>query len=238
MIKVTCGWMAYDASDFPLARQLLSDALVMARDLDDSQTAVQALAHLSLLNLVTGRPREAVDFAAAGLRIAPSGPHQSLLALRQARAWAMAGDSVAFRTKLHAATRLMDRTDDDAPAWLGFYGPAEVVGNEGICLLRLGQPARAAGLLRNAADGQGPSRIRNRAFYLALTAQAEMLAGDIEQGISTANEGIELLGDRVTSSRTMSEFRRFRHLLKTARSLPAAGRDFLAQHFDNFEAIQ
>ncbi|WP_259465238.1 hypothetical protein [Streptomyces sp. TLI_171] len=171
MLSVAAGWLALDAGRTSDARSLYTEALASARQADDAGLEAHAFACMSLLAHATGRPREAVgtarvaQSAAAGLG---SPRWLALLAMREARGWALQGDRALTEDAIVRAYRLYEKGPHDAdPDWLGFFVPAELAGLESLCRADLGQHDRAAAGAEQAVMLFADGHLRNRALYTA-----------------------------------------------------------------------
>ncbi|MGG8410498.1 N-acetyltransferase family protein [Streptomyces sp. 12297] len=170
-LSVAAGWLALDAGRPHDARSLYTEALANARHADDPGLEAHAFACLSLLAHATGRPREAVTTAQVAQRAAaPLGSPrwQSLLAMREARGWALQGDRTLTEQALIRVHNLYAQGPrDNDPDWLTFYVPAELAGLESLCRADLGQYERASAGAEQAVMLFGDGHLRNRALYTA-----------------------------------------------------------------------
>jgi hypothetical protein len=171
MLSVAAGWLALDAGRTADARSLYTEALASARQADDPGLEAHAFACMSLLAHTTGRPREAVGTAQVAQRAAAalgSPRWLALLAMREARGWALQGDRALTEDAMVRAYRLYEKGPRDAdPDWLGFFVPAELAGLESLCRADLGQHDRAAAGAEQAVMLFADGHPRNRALYTA-----------------------------------------------------------------------
>lgn len=231
-LAISVGWLAHDSGRFNDARSHYAEALATARVAADPALEAHAFCNAAFLARDCGRPREAVRTAQAGQQAAKhlgSTRLLSLLALREAGGWAGLGDRTGCEEPLARARTLFERGASDAdPAWMSFFGEAELEGLEAQCWSALGVWDRATGHARRAVALQEPHFLRNRALFTA------ELAGDLaaqrqpEEAAVTAARALALL-DPVRSTRIRSM------LDVTARRLDAHHRepavaDFLAAH--------
>ncbi|WP_407842167.1 hypothetical protein ACE1OC_43245 (plasmid) [Streptomyces sp. DSM 116496] len=170
-LSVAAGWLALDSGRTHDARSLYTEALANARQADDPGLEAHAFACLSLLAHSTGRPREAVTTAQVAQRlVAPLGSPRwlSLLAMREARGWALQGDrALTEQAIVHAHNQYAQGPRDADPDWLGFYVPAELAGLESLCRADLGQHERASAGAEQAVMLFADGHLRNRALYTA-----------------------------------------------------------------------
>ncbi|MFD5438266.1 GNAT family N-acetyltransferase [Kitasatospora sp. NPDC127067] len=171
MLSVAAGWLALDAGRTADARSLYTEALASSRQGDDPGLEAHAFACLSLLAHATGRPREAVGNAQAAQRAATglgSPRWMALLAMREARGWALQGDRTLTEAALVRAFDLYAKGPRDTdPDWLGFFVPGELAGLESLCRADLRQYDRAVAGAEQAVMLFAAGHARNRSLYTA-----------------------------------------------------------------------
>jgi len=198
-LAVCVGWLAYDANDQSLARQLYSDALLMAGQSGDHGLAIRAMEKMSLQSVyvsqkngIPGSAREAMRFSERAGELArhdPSPQLHALLASRAAIAHAAAGDSQGFTTAISRAWREVDRGfADETPIWLRFVNISEIEVQEARGRLFLGEPVAAADLFRRSLAATLSDR--NSAAYRAHLAAALVASGDTAGAVA---EGMVVL---------------------------------------------
>ncbi len=215
-MAVCVGWLSYDGGDHPLARQLYSEALLLADQGDDQALAAKALGQMSLQSVQLardGRPglaREAVRLSARAADLARHDPTprlHALIAARQAIAYAALGDSQGFRTAIIRARRELDRGwADDDPVWLHFVIPAEIAVHEAKGRTYLGEQDAAIGLYQQSLGDAGLSR-RNRACYHAQFAAALAGSGEAARAVDEGFAVLPALEETVASPRILRELR-------------------------------
>jgi tetratricopeptide (TPR) repeat protein len=203
-LAISVGWLAHDSDRFGDARSHYAEALATARVAADPALEAHAFCNTAFLARDAGRPREAVRAAQAGQQAAKhlgSARLLSLLNLREAGGWAGLGDRTACQEALSRAHTLFERGPSDAdPAWMSFFGQAELVGLEAQCWSALHDWERAAAQARRAVSLQDAHFVRNRALFTA------ELAGDLaamrrpEEAAAAGSQALDLLGP-VQSSR-------------------------------------
>jgi len=125
-LAVCVGWLAYDADQQNVARELYSEARLLADQSGDDGLAIRVMEKMSLQSAylahkkgLPGRAREAVRLSARATELArhdPSPQLHALLATREAIAHAAVGDSQGFMVAITQAWREVDRGfADDAP---------------------------------------------------------------------------------------------------------------------------
>ncbi|RLL67031.1 tetratricopeptide repeat protein [Streptomyces sp. Z26] len=220
-LAISVGWLAHDSGRFEDARSHYAEALATARVAADPALEAHAFCNTAFLARDAGRPREAIRAAQAGQQAAAplgSARLESLLALREAGGWAGMGDRAGCAEALGRAHTLFARGASDAdPAWMSFFGEAELEGLEAQCWAALGDWEPATAHARRAVDLQEPHFVRNRALFTA------ELAGDLaarrepEEAAAAATEALALLGPvrsgriramLTTTARTLDPYRR------------------------------
>ncbi len=236
MLSVAAGWLALDAGRPADARSLYTEALANARQADDLGLEAHAFACLSLLAHATGRPREAVTTAQVAQRAAAglgSARWLALLAMREARGWALQGDRTLAEQALVRAYELYARGPQDAdPAWLAFFVPAELAGLESLCRADLGQHDRAAAGAEQALMLFADGHPRNRSLYTADIAlhHARRASPDLDAATDAAHRTLAYLPD-VRSERLIRSLRGVAGALQAHRQVPC-----VANYFDAYRA--
>ena len=198
-LAVCVGWLAYDANDQMLARQLYSEALLVAGQSGDDGLAIRAMEKMSLQSACvvqkdghSGNAREAVRLGERARELARWDPNpqlHALLASRAAIAYAAAGDRQGFTTAISHSWREVDRGfAKEAPAWLRFVNSSEIEVQEARGRLFLGEPAAATALFRRSLETAHGDR--NSAAYRAQLAAALAASGDITGAVT---EGMVVL---------------------------------------------
>lgn len=203
-LAISVGWLAHDSDRYGDARSHYAEALATARVSSDPALEAHAFCNTAFLARDAERPREAVRAAQAGQQAARnlgSARLLSLLCMREAGGWAGLGDRSACQDALLKAHALFERGPADAdPAWMSFFGDAELAGLEAQCWSALHDWERAASQARRAVALQDPHFVRNKALFTA------ELAGDLaamrrpEEAADAGNRALALLGP-VQSSR-------------------------------------
>jgi DNA-binding XRE family transcriptional regulator len=215
-MAVCVGWLSYDGGDQARARQLYSEALLLADQGDDQALAAKALGQLSLQAVQLARDarpglaREAVRLSArAGdlVRHDPTPRLHALTAARQAIAHAAVGDSQGFRAAITRAWRELDRGwAEDDPVWLHFVLPAEITVHEAKGRTYLGDQDAAIRLYQQSLEDPGLSR-RNRACYHAQFAATLASSGDAAEAVAEGFAVLQALQEKVASPRVLRELR-------------------------------
>ncbi|MDH6110573.1 hypothetical protein P3T36_006173 [Kitasatospora sp. MAP12-15] len=196
-LAISVGWLAHDSNRLADARSFYAEALATARMADDTALEAHVFCNSAFLARDAGRPREALRAAQAGQSAArrlDSDRLLSLLAMREAGAWAVLQDRPAFERALVRARVLFERGDCEAdPEWMSFYGEAELAGLEAQCWSSLGEWDRASEQAGLAMALQEPHFVRNRALYTAELAHDRLGRGDLAGAAEYGSAAVGLL---------------------------------------------
>lgn len=186
-LAVCVGWLAYDAGEQSLSRQLYSDARLLADQSGDDGLAIRAMekmsfqsAHLTQGKALPGSAREAVRLSVRATELArrdPSPRLHALLASREAIAHAAMRDRQEFDASIARAWREIDRgLIDDPPAWLRFVNRSEIAMQEARGRLFLGDPVGAVALHRRSMEATLSDRNNARHWSNHVAQDADHLA--------------------------------------------------------------
>ncbi|WP_128981656.1 tetratricopeptide repeat protein [Streptomyces roseicoloratus] len=200
-LAISVGWLAHDSGRLDDARSHYAEALATARVAGDLALEAHAFCNTSFLARDSGRPREAVRAAQAGLRAAtPLGSDRllALLTLREAAAWAGLGDRPACSEALGRAHAHFGRGPGERdPEWMSFFGEPELEAQEALCWSLLGDWSRAARHAHRATVLQDPHFARNLALYraqlagnLARAGRPDEAAAEVRR-VEASSEGVE-----------------------------------------------
>ena len=231
-LAVATGWVAYDGGQYGMARQLYSQALLLADQAGDEMLSVMAMEKMALqqvfLARAAARPglaREAVRLSARAADLARRAPWprlHALLASREAIAQAAIGDRQGYQAAITRSWRELDRgVQDSDPLWLRFVRPAELSVAEAKGRMYLADPADAARLYRASLDEPGLSP-RNEVNYRAQLAAALAAEGDTGGALGEGLAVLPALESQVTSARTLQELR----VVRAAASQGAESEEF------------
>ncbi|MFJ3587674.1 tetratricopeptide repeat protein [Streptomyces sp. NPDC090231] len=203
-LAISVGWLAHDSGRFEDARSHYAEALATARVAGDHALEAHAFCNASFLARDTGRSRESLRAAEAGLRAArPLGSPRlmALLSLREAGGRAGLGDRTGCERALgRAHTSFGQGPAPSDPEWMSFFREAELEMLEAQCWSALGDWSRAARHARRATRLQDPHFTRNLALYRAELTTDLARAGLAEEAAATGHQVLDLL-DQVRSSR-------------------------------------
>ena len=209
-LQETAGWLAFDAGQDTVARACYTDALALARQADDREVEMWALADLALQCNVVGQPRESLRLAAAAVQVAASVEWSPRLAaipqLHRAVASSLVADARGADSAITQARVVLDRDyDEPIDERCAFLGPAQLDGVEATCALELGRASRAETLLEQTIAGYGSRFVRNRALYRVRLARARVDMKAVEGAVEAATGALDDLSDGLASWRVGSE---------------------------------
>jgi transcriptional regulator with XRE-family HTH domain len=220
------GWLAFDAGNVSLARQMYSHGLLLTGNAGEPLLSARLLAHQSglssyiasksmsadLAGVRRGLAREAVRFAQQAADVARHEPMPGLhvvIALRHAYAASLLGNQQEFRSAITRARHELDRGPRaDDPEWVRNIGESAIIEEEARGYVNLGDPARGADLYRRALEDELSPRAR--AYKGAMLAGALFQQGAWEDAITEGAAVLPTLASGVTSIRTLNELRPLR----------------------------
>ncbi|WP_424213673.1 tetratricopeptide repeat protein [Streptomyces sp. BI20] len=230
-LAISVGWLAHDSGRYDDARSHYAEALATARMSGDAALEAHAFSNMAFLARDTGRSRESVRAAQAGLRAARtvgSARLRSLLGLREAGGWAGLGERKSAEEALNQAQKEFSRgSASEDPEWMTFFGEAELESLESQVWAALGESARAARHARRAADLQGAEFARNQALYTAELAEHLARAGAHDEAAWAGERALDLLAE-VRSPRVRTLVANTGRTLLPHRASPRVG-DFLSR---------
>jgi transcriptional regulator with XRE-family HTH domain len=190
------GYDAVDLGDDGLAQQHYLRALEIAtRSADRLYGGYLIAVSLAHLALHCGDPDQAARLAAAALR---GTEHASTPAVRAAcrtvlaRAHARRGDEPACASALlQAETDLARSRPSDEPAWIGYFGEADLADEKAHCFFDLGLNELAQREATRAVDLLEPNRVRRLAIDTALHATSLARSRQIEHACAVARQAID-----------------------------------------------
>ncbi|MEV7970540.1 hypothetical protein AB0O34_31815 [Sphaerisporangium sp. NPDC088356] len=213
------GWVHFDAHRYGAAERymLLSERVVRA--LDDLGRATNAIGMLSYISAFAGHGQEAVHIAQAAERCCPDDlVLRARVTGRIATAAAAAGDLSGFRHASEKARELLDSASD-APAYLYYLEPEQLIAEAGQALVVLGEHMTVyrKPLLKEAisllapvsAPGARPHYPRSALLHGAFLTKAYLLNGELEAAVDAARATITRLSD-VQSLRGITYLRQLR----------------------------
>lgn len=203
-----------------------------AHTADDREFGAHILATMTNQAIREGQPAVGVtliETALAGTRGQATPALLAELHMRQALAHATSRDASACTQATSQARKQVEALNpDDDPPWLYWMDPAAVTASAGNCFLQLGQPGRAAALLRNGLDQFSTAFVRDRQNFTTLLADALARPGkqcDLDTAAGLGMQSLDM-AESLDSNRGTDRLRDLCFRLKPHDKVPAV-RDFL-----------
>lgn len=227
---ILSGWLAYDAGHQRLARQLYSEAMVLAQVTGRQSLAAHALSNMSIQANALGRGRDAVRFAEAAQQQSTSWATprvRSIFAMHAARGWATLGAATECGRALATSAAQFDAgARDTDPAWIGYLNEPELASLSGVCHLDLGRHDDADANLR-ASVGDFEVFTRNRLSSATFYMRNLVAKGEVDHACRVG-ESLTPGIFRLSSIRILNQFQRVCDQLGSQARHPAV-RDFLSR---------
>ena len=215
------GWSLADAGQHAAASAHYLDGLAAARTAADTATAANLVSCLAYLHTGLDRAADGALLAraavrGAGTRVTPL--VRVLLLERLAYALAHVGDRSGAGRALAEVDELYEHRDFGAeePEWTYWVSRPELDVMAARVATRLGQPDRAAPLIRSALNGYATGHARETALYLAFLAEAHVRAGQ-------RAEAADVLAEASTYAAGTGSHRVEQRLKALRRSLESGG---------------
>ncbi|OKI47732.1 hypothetical protein A6A29_01195 [Streptomyces sp. TSRI0281] len=203
----TALWAALDSHKPEQALRHLERAMHLAGMSGNADIQLRLWGHAALLSSQMRQDHDAVAAAQAGrassaCRRDPL--YRSLASARLAGIQAGVGDGAAALRSLDSAVDAFDRAEKSLPrpAWIGFYDQAELNGLSALVMARLGQHDKSEAHLHRTLSQLRPGYARNRAYYRANLALAQLRQGDVELACDTASSVLPVDGGDSLIGRT------------------------------------
>ncbi|MGW0901384.1 tetratricopeptide repeat protein, partial [Streptomyces goshikiensis] len=183
------GWTYFDARQYHQARAYFSEALQLAREIDDHPFMANVLASMSLQATYQDKPADALALVSAAQDQARAGTTprvRAMLAMREAFAHATLGDRKATHTAISEAHSQFERIHEGDPAWVTYFDEPKLIVDTGIAHGRLGEAAIAEPLIADALAREDPANQRGRAFHAFWLARTQLQRGKLDQACHTA----------------------------------------------------
>ncbi|MCZ0974119.1 hypothetical protein O1L55_28345 [Streptomyces albulus] len=220
------GWTHFDARQYIQARAYFTQALQLAKEVDDRPFMANVLACMSLQATYQDKPADALAFvqAAQDAARADNGATarvHSMLAMREAFAHASLGSRTATHAALAEAHRQFERirTDDPDPYWVAYFDEPKLIVDTGIAHGQLGEAAAAEPLIADAMRREHGTNQRGRAFHAFWLARTQLQLGKLDQACHTATAALEP-ASAVASERLAGHLREFYGQLTPYRGEP------------------
>lgn len=216
----SAAWSAVDARQSDRAQGHLNRALYLAGMAKDSVAELRVWNSHAMLARQQHRHVEAVDagHAAQATAVTRRDPlYASLAHARTAVGHSNAGDRRgALRSLGHAEEALGKASlGDPRPAWVAFYGPAELWAMTAVVRDRIGDAADAEAASHRALAAIPQQFRRNRALATLQLALARLHQRDVDQACATAEKVFVLMHGNALPGRMRSRFGDFYRDLTT-----------------------
>lgn len=235
----TALWAALDAQQPGRAGRHLDRAMTLAGLAGSSEMQLRLWGHAAVLSAQQQRPNDALAACEAGraaqaCRCDPL--LRSLAAARLAGIQAGTGERMAALRNFDVAVEAFDRADIAEPrsTWLGFYDKSELFGLGALTMGRLGEHAQAEAYLHRTLSKLRVGYTRNRLYYTAHLALAQLRQHDAEHAVATAASVLDAVGNGSLTGRTGLLMDTFAHEL----SATADGARGTAQWVDKYTSTR
>lgn len=193
--EVCCllGWMNYDASFNSAAQKYYAAALRASRAANDDTLGAHTLCFMAVQAATHQEQMAAVGLmeSADSVRSRVSPTMQASLAAHQATVLLKAGQERTAGHALNRAFAALERSNSDGtPAYLQWFGEAQLRSTEGRFLLSTGQAAKATDALEKSVD-QAPQR--DQAVRCGSLSLAYQRAGDLDGALDAAHRALDLI---------------------------------------------
>lgn len=191
------GWTYFDARQYNQARAYFTEALGLAKAIDDRQFMANVLACMSLQATYQDKPGDALALVTAAEDQARDAQGTTprvlaMLAMREAFAHATLGNHSATRSAISEAHTCFGRisADDPDPAWVAYFDEPKLIVDTGIAHGRLGEAALAEPLIADALRREHRSNHRGRAFHAIWLARTQLQRGKLDEACHTAMDAL------------------------------------------------
>lgn len=227
------GWMAFDTGQHEIAQRYYIQALRLARGAADVPLGGYVLATMSLQATYRDHPQAAVDLAQAAVernRGVATSKVLGFFHLVEARAHARAGDPAATARSLNAAESHLERarSGDDDPEWIDFFSYDRLCADGAECYRDLRLPDQTRRFTAAALAGRSEAFIRSHGLRLAVGAQADLEAGDLDAACDGGMRAL-VVAQRVHSARNTAYVRDLVAGMQTEHADDPMVRDFAEQ---------
>ncbi|MEW2165864.1 helix-turn-helix transcriptional regulator [Streptomyces sp. NPDC007084] len=222
------GWTYFDARQYNQARAYFTEALHLAKEIDDRQFMANVLACMSLQGTYQDKPGDSLAFVTAAQDrarsdLATTPRVLSMLSMREAFAHATLGNRESTHRAIGEAHRHFEliRGNDPDPSWVTYFDDTKLIVDTGIAHGRLGEAATAEPLIADALRREARTNQRGRAFHSFWLARTQLDQDKIDQACHTATQALEP-ASAVASERVAGHLREFYAQLAPHRTEPVA----------------
>ncbi|MGW4671516.1 helix-turn-helix domain-containing protein [Streptomyces sp. NPDC004324] len=222
------GWTYFDARQYNQARTYFTEALQLAKEIDDRQFTANVLACMSLQGTYQDKPADSLALVTAAQDQARSAldttPRvMSMLYMREAFAHATLGSQASTHAAITEAHRQFEQIQpgDPDPSWVAYFDQPKLIVDTGIAHGRLGEAATAEPLIADALRRENSTNQRGRAFHAFWLARTQLDQGKLDQACHTATQALKP-ASAVASERVSGHLREFYDQLAPHRQEPVA----------------
>lgn len=222
------GWTYFDARQYHQARAYFTEALGLAKAVDDHQFMANVLACMSLQATYQDKPGDALALVSAAqdqarTAVGTTPRVLAMLSMREAFAHATLGNHGATHTAISEAHTHFGRinTADPDPAWVAYFDETKLVVDTGIAHGRLGEAAFAEPLIADALCREHRTNHRGRAFHAFWLARTQLQRGNLDEACHTAMDAL-VPAAAVSSQRVAGHLHEFYEQLEPFRREPPA----------------
>ncbi|MFE5592929.1 XRE family transcriptional regulator [Streptomyces sp. NPDC056549] len=191
-LSQTVGWHRFDQGKHAAAGRFWHGALHSAHASGDRDLGAGVMSDLAYQSTWLKDPKTAAEILESAVRRTQHPTARSLLHLRLARAQAALGEAHHCHRSLAAAEQEMARSAGEPPAWCSWMSPADLLVDSGRCLLDLGQPERAHGLIEEGMALLPGTRDKTRAVFLTYEAGSFLETGEVDRAAAAATQSLTL----------------------------------------------
>jgi len=231
-LAASAGWFCFDAHQQQRARRFYETGLAAADLASNRLLKARIWSYMSRQAVELRRGSEAVSLARRALETTRNGRDPRLSALlhsRVALGHASQGEAGRAGRGLALAETAFDGATADAPAWLAFCGPAEILTQASLSHHRLGHLAEAERLQRQALSLLPGTFQRNRFTETVHLAYCQLDGRHIEDAATSGTAALDLL-PTVRSALWTDKLVGFRRQIDAHRSIPAV--QMFTERFD------
>lgn len=235
-IAEVAGWLAYDADEQRMSRQLNQEALLLSRLAGDRAIELLVLQNMSMQAGYLGRPREALLLAKTAFNGRPlSSRLSAIFRVREGRALAQEGrDRDARNAFAHARALFSDGSAERDPDWSWWFEQHEMTWHEAMAETDLGNWKQAVEMFRHAIEPTAATSHRDRYVYRSHLLWALTEVGDWRAADEVIGELSGFVG-HVASQRTVSLLKRVENRLNEKRGTVTQRR--VAEHLGDLLSL-
>jgi len=220
------SWLCFDTGRYALAQRYTQMALRAAHSAEDRQVGANVLGFAAFQAGARGDGVAAEAFsriALAGGRGALTPAVEGAVHARLGMGRAGLGDSPGAAASFDTAERLLTSSDpEEEPDWIYWFKVGDLHGIIGVSYMVANEPGTAVEHLNQAVDGASEEFTRDRALWLGHTATAQVLNGNLEESLHTAEGALEMLNGDLGSAQVIERLTEFCGALRTHNMRDAA----------------